>query len=57
MLRDSKDVEGLQELINKSANKEKVPDGQRVVKKIGKQKAQTWHEMRLTAQIGDYEMD
>jgi len=28
-----------------------------MVRKIGKHKARTWREMRLTAQIGEYEMD
>ena len=56
-MRDSKVVEGMQELINRCANKEKVPKGHHVVKKIGKHKAQIVCEMRLTAQIGDYEMD
>lgn len=28
-----------------------------MVKKIGKHKVRTWHEMRLIAQIGEYEMD
>jgi len=39
LLRDSNVVEGLQELINKCANKEKAPDKHRVVRKIGKHKA------------------
>ena len=57
LLHDSKYVKGLQELINKSASKENVPDEHYVVRKISKHKARTGHEMRLTAQIGEYEMD
>jgi len=57
LLHDRKAVEGLQKLINKSNSKEKVPDEHRVVRKIGKHKARTCCEMRLTTQIGDYEMD
>lgn len=57
LLCDSKAVESLHELINKCVIKEKFLDGHQVVKKLGKHKAQTWCEMRLTAQIGDYEMD
>ena len=57
LLRDSKAVEGMQELINKCASKEKFPYGHCTVRKIGKHKAQTGREMMLTAQIGDYEMD
>ncbi len=57
LLRNSKVMEGLQELINKCASKEKVPDGHQVVRKIGKHKGRTGREMRLTVHIGDYEMD
>lgn len=35
----------------------KRPDGHHVVRKIGKHKARTGHEMRLTTQIGEYEID
>ena len=57
LLRDSKVVKGLQELINKCAGKQNIPEGPRIVRKIGKHKARTRHEMRLTVQIGEYEMD
>lgn len=57
LLRDSKAVVGLQELINKCVSKEDVLDGHWVVKKIRKHKERTRREMRLTVQIGDYEMD
>lgn len=57
LLHDSKAMEGLQELIKKCTSKEKVPDGHWMVKKIGKHKERTGCEMRLTTQIGDYEMD
>jgi len=57
LLHDSKVVKGLQELINKCAGKENALEGHHIVHKIGKHKAQIGCEMRLTAQIGDYEMD
>lgn len=57
LLCNGKAVEGMQELINKCASKEKAPDGHRIVRKIGKHKARTGREMWLIAQIGDYEMD
>lgn len=44
-------------MINKCASKDNAPDGPRVVRKIGKHKERIVHEMRLTAQIGDYEID
>lgn len=57
LLRDSKVVECLQELINKCTRKEKVPDGHWVVRKIGKHKVRMKCEMMIIAQIVDYEMD
>ena len=57
LLHDSKAVKGLQELINKCADKENAPEGHCVLRKIGKHKARTGHKMRLIAQIGDYEID
>jgi len=57
LLCDSKAMKWLQELINKCASKENAPEGLRMVRKIGKHKARIGHEMRLTAQIGEYEMD
>jgi len=44
-------------LINKCASKENALEGPRVVRKIGKHKARTGHEMRLTMQIGEYEIN
>lgn len=55
LLRDGKDIKGLQELINKCAGN--APEGLCVVRKIGKHKARTGCEMRFTVQIGEYEMD
>jgi len=55
LLRDNKTVKGLQELINRcvgTASRES-----RVVRNIGMHKTSTGHEMRLTVQIGEYEMD
>jgi len=49
LLHDSKVVKGLQELINKCAGKENDPNGHHAVREIGKHKARTRHEMRLTA--------
>jgi len=57
LLRDTKAMKGLQELINKCAGKENAPEGPRVLKKICKHKARTGREMRLTGKIGEYEMD
>jgi len=47
LLRDSKVLRGLQELINKCAGKKNTPDGNRVVRNIGKHKLRIGHEMRL----------
>ena len=55
LLCDSKVVKGLQELINRCA--ETALGELSVVRKIGKHKTRTGREMRLTAQIGEYEMD
>jgi len=55
LLRDSKAVKGLQELINRCARN--APSEPHMVLKISKHKARTGCEMRLTAQIGEYEMD
>lgn len=54
LLRDSKVVKGLQELIDKCVGN--TLEGTHVVRKIGQRKARIGHEMRLTAQIGEYEM-
>ena len=50
-------VNGLQELINKCAGRDNVFDGHYVVRKIGIHKTRTGCDMRLTTQIGEYEMD
>lgn len=55
MLCDSKAVKGLQELINRCVGNTLCEP--RVVQKIGKHKTRTRQEMRLTTQIGEYEMD
>ena len=57
LLCTSKVVKQLQELMNKCAGKENTPRGHCIARKIDKHKARTRCEMRLTAQIGDYEMD
>lgn len=56
LLCDSKAVKCLQELIKKCVDKDSSSHGPHVVRKISKHKARTWHAMRLTTQIGDYEM-
>ena len=53
LLRDSKAVKGLQELITRCVGSREP----RVVRKLGKHALRTGREMRLTAQIGEYEMD
>ena len=53
LLHDSKAVKGLQELITKCVGSGEL----RVVWKLGKHKMRTGREMRLTAQIREYEMD
>ena len=44
-------------MINKCADKDNAPDGHHAIKKIDRHKMRTGSEMRLTTQIGDYEMD
>jgi len=51
----NKVVKGLHELINRCAGI--IPGEPCVVHKIGKHKKRMGHEMRLTVQIGEYEMD
>lgn len=46
-LHNKKEVQGLQELIEKCADKIKVPSKQRNVRKLGKHKNRIGHEMRL----------
>lgn len=57
LLSSSKALKGLQELINKCASKENSPERLHVVRKIGKHKARIGRDMRLTTQIGQYEME
>lgn len=57
LLCDSEVMEGLQELINKCDGKEGALEGHHTVWKIGKHKTRRGREMRLTVQIGDYEME
>ena len=57
LLRDSKAMKGLQELINRCSSKERATGELHVVRKLGKHKARAGREMRLTVQIGEYEMD
>lgn len=57
LLRNFKVVKGLYELISKCAGKENSLDGHYVVRKIGKHKVRIGRKMRLSTQIGDYEMD
>ena len=57
LLHNSKVIKGLQELINRCPRKENIIDGPCIVRNIGRHKTRTWHQMRLTAQIGQYAMD
>jgi len=57
LLHDRKSVKGLQELINKCIGKENSPNGHCAVRKFGKHKVRTRRNMRLTMQIGEYDMD
>jgi len=52
LLRDANAVRGSQELINKCVG----ADEPRLIHKLGKHVLHTGQEMRLTVQIGDYEM-
>lgn len=56
-LHHSKAVKGLQELINQCAVKDNYTSEPCMVKKLGKHQARTRREMRLSVQIGEYEMD
>ena len=53
LLRDNKAVKGLQELITRCARSGEP----HVVQKLGKHALCNGREMRLTAQIGEFEMD
>ena len=54
LLRNLKAIENLQELMNRCATQ---PNSTKDVHKLYRYKKHTGREMRLTAQIGDYEMD
>lgn len=53
LLRDNRAVKGLQELITRCGGSGEP----RVVRKLGKHASHTGWEIRLTAQISNYEMD
>ena len=53
LLHDNKSIKGLQELITRCSGLGEP----RVVRKLGKYALHTGQEMRLTVQIGNYEMD
>jgi len=55
LLNDSKAVKWLQEVIKRCAGT--TPGEPRVVRKIRKHKTRIGREMRLTVEIGEYEMD
>lgn len=55
LLRDNKAIKGLQELINRCVGT--MPGELFVVQTIGKNETRMGQEMRLTTQIGEYEMD
>lgn len=57
LIRDRKVVEGLQELIDNCMGKNKLLLEQCTICKVGKRKNQNGQEMRLTAQIEEYEID
>ena len=56
LLRDKKVVERLQELIDSCASKEESRSEMHTVNNVYRQK-RIGKEMRLSAQIGEYEMD
>lgn len=57
LIHDSKPMQGLLELFNWSAHKDDATGEPHIVKKFGMHKARTGREMRLTVQIGEYEID
>lgn len=48
LLCDSKDIKGLQDMINRCIGKENAINGLCVVRNLGKHKARIGREMRLT---------
>ena len=57
LLQDRKEVEELQELIEKYTGEIRTPSKQRAIRKLGKHKKWKGCEMRLTAHIREYEMN
>ena len=57
LLRNHKVVENLQTLIDSYAERTDPPTEVRDVHKVYKNKKRTGHEMQLTTQIDEYEMD
>ena len=57
LLRNKKVVENLETLIDNCIEKDQPHVEKKVVNKIHNNKRRTGQEMRLTAQIGDFEMD
>ena len=57
LLRNPKTIENLQALMNNCATQPDLTPGTKDVHKLYRYKKCTGREMRLTAQIGDYEMD
>lgn len=55
LLHNSKAIKGLQEIINRCVGA--ALGEPRVVRKLGENTMRTGREMRLTAQIGEYEID
>ena len=55
LLRDSNAVKGLEELVNRYIRN--TLGESHIVRNIGKHKTRTRRQMRLTTQIGEYEMD
>lgn len=57
LLRSQRVVEGLQELIDFCGDKEVQRSDLRTMNNLHRHKKRTGKEMRLTAQIGEYDMD
>lgn len=57
LLRNQKAVEGLQEWIYNCASKDKSLPEQCAVNKVNQSKKRTGKEMRLTTQVGDFDMN
>lgn len=57
LLRDQKAVDGLQEIIDNCIGKAKLLPEQHALHKVDKSKKRIGREMRLTAQIGEFEKD